>query len=80
MPFLIKIDMKSGVFWFVVNVFLGLVFVFFVLFMLTAFKVLENNSNYYLAQIVQEISIILLPVIGHMLFMPTIAVLTSVFI
>jgi hypothetical protein len=46
------LDLKNGVFWFVVNAFLGLVFLYILLFALNHLKVLENNSSLYLVQVI----------------------------
>jgi hypothetical protein len=46
------LDLKNGVFWFIVNAFLGLVGLYIILFTLNQLKILENNSNHYIVQVV----------------------------
>jgi hypothetical protein len=74
------LDLKNGVFWVVVTTFLGLVLLYICLFIFDVLKIAQRYSDLYVVQILHDFTVILLPVVGHMLFMPTIAVLSSVFI
>ena len=74
------IDMKNGAYWHMVQLFLCLAFLYFALFAMVRLKLNARFDNYYFFHVASSVSMVLLPIVGNVLFMPFIGILSSVFI
>jgi hypothetical protein len=74
------IDLKNGVFWFVLIVCLAACFVMFIFYLFNIFMLKKILPSSGILANIKSISDMLLPIIGNILFLPIVSTLLEVFI
>jgi hypothetical protein len=74
------VNMQNGVFWWVLNVVIGLTILMFVLYMFNTFAIEGRFPESGMMANMKSLSDSVLPIIGNMAFLPIVSILLDVFI
>lgn len=74
------VDVKNGVFWSIVNVLLALIAVWVFLFIFIVCKCFNRESSNMFISTLSSYSVLILPILGNMFYLPFISMFTSVFV
>jgi hypothetical protein len=73
-------SMRNGVFWWVLNIVMGLTIVMLVLYLFNTFAIKERFPESGMMANIKSLSDSVLPIIGNMAFLPIVSILLDVFI